>query len=174
MKPLWLLDVDGVINAVTGNPDRTVWPDWVRGEAIADGAGWRIWYSPSVVEAICRLRREGLAEIRWLTTWGHDANDELADVCGLPQLDVVEFDHEYEMHEDWWKLGAVQQIHDAEGPRPLVWTDDDLRTETRAQDWVSDRYPDRLLIAPRCHLGLTPAHLREIEAFCRSWVSVSK
>jgi hypothetical protein len=27
-RPLWLLDVEGVVNAVVKRPDRGVWRDW--------------------------------------------------------------------------------------------------------------------------------------------------
>ena len=68
--PLWLLDVDGVLNAVTGRPDRSIWPDWAYGRATADGERWAIWFSRSVIRTVVTAHEEGLAEVRWLTTWG--------------------------------------------------------------------------------------------------------
>ena len=60
--PLWLLDVDGVLNAVTGKPDRTVWPDWQHGSAGADGQSWPIWVSPTVSATVRRVHEQRLAE----------------------------------------------------------------------------------------------------------------
>jgi hypothetical protein len=35
------------------------------------------------------LHTEGLAEVCWLTTWGHAVNDDLRVVLGLPELPVA-------------------------------------------------------------------------------------
>ena len=88
-RPLWLLDVDGVLNAVTRTPDRAVWHDWVQGSAKADDRRWPITFSRSVACAVARLHETGAAEVRWLTTWGDAANEELGDLLGLPTLEVV-------------------------------------------------------------------------------------
>jgi hypothetical protein len=38
---LWLLDVDGVLNAVARRPDRSVWQDWQHGTAPPTASGGR-------------------------------------------------------------------------------------------------------------------------------------
>jgi hypothetical protein len=89
LPPLWLLDVDGVLNAVTRSPDRAIWPDWRRGRAVADGVAWSICFSPSATRAIRTLHESGLVEVRWLTTWREYANAELRRLLDLPELAVV-------------------------------------------------------------------------------------
>jgi hypothetical protein len=81
--------VDGVLNAVTSRPDPGVWPDWRRGTATADGVEWPIWFSPTVTETVARLHRAALVEVRWLTTWGEQANGELRRLLDVPAFDVV-------------------------------------------------------------------------------------
>lgn len=88
-RPLWLLDVDGVLNAVTGKPDRSVWPDWRAGVATADRQDWPIWYSRTVTETVRRVHEQGLAEVQWLTTWGAWANGSLRHLLDLPELAVA-------------------------------------------------------------------------------------
>jgi hypothetical protein len=85
--PLWLLDVDGVLNAVASQPRG--WAQWRHGEAVADGVPWPIRYAPALMRAIRRLHEHRLVECRWLTTWGDAANDELRRLLDLPPFAVV-------------------------------------------------------------------------------------
>lgn len=186
--PLWLLDVDGVLNAVTGKPDRTVWPDWSSGTATAEGRSWPIWFSPTVAGTVARLHTDGLADVRWLTSWGHDANGPLRRLLGLPALRVAGTADEQALrdaaaaasvraHADlgtaaadpltgrWWKFDIVRALHAADPTRRILWTDDDLRFETRINAWMST-HTHSLLIAPRSQLGITPKLLRQIREFC--------
>jgi len=87
--PVWLLDVDGVVNAVSRFPDPKVWDDWQSGTAVADGTEWPITFSPSVTGTIRRLHEQGLVEVRWLTTWRGNANGSLRDLLGLPEFAVA-------------------------------------------------------------------------------------
>ncbi|WP_143448553.1 HAD domain-containing protein [Kineosporia sp. A_224] len=89
LPPLWFLDVDGVVNAISAQPDPAVWSDWSTGRATVDGRPWTIRFSPTVTSTVARLHTEGLAEVCWLTTWGHAVNDDLRVVLGLPELPVA-------------------------------------------------------------------------------------
>jgi len=46
--PLWLLDVDGVLNALSARPSRATWPDWEWGTAAVHGVDWPIRFAPAV------------------------------------------------------------------------------------------------------------------------------
>lgn len=85
MRPLVLLDVDGVLNAV-GPPD-DAWPEWRRGTARAGGRAWPVRWSPGVVAAVRGW--QDTADVSWLTTWGHDANLGLRELLDLPELPVA-------------------------------------------------------------------------------------
>jgi hypothetical protein len=188
VRPLWLLDVDGVLNAVAKRPDRGVWRDWQHGQATADGVEWPIWFSPTVTGTIARLHENGVAEVRWLTTWGANANGRLRELFGMPELAVageppqVSGDHGAGSHGEavaragaepveraWWKLEAVQRIVSGEPERPVIWTDDDLDGERDAVSWVERHVPRRLLLSPRPAIGLTPRQLRAIRSYCGDW-----
>jgi hypothetical protein len=191
--PLWLLDVDGVLNAVTRTPDQAVWPDWRHGAAHAAGRAWPIAFSPSVTAAVRRLHEQGAAEVRWLTTWRRDANGDLRELLGVPAFEVVgeiepeqpspaargaAADEHVPSHgaavggrpaPEWWKLAAVRDLlARLPAERPLIWTDDDLRFRPEAVAWVRTHERSSLLVAPDTDTGLTPADLERIEAFCAS------
>jgi hypothetical protein len=187
-RPLWLLDVDGVLNAVAKRPDRGVWRDWKHGKATADGVEWPIWFSPTVTGTVARLHETGVVEVRWLTTWGAQANGELRELMGLPELAVagepphLAEDHGADSHGEavaiekaddgkvgWWKLEAVQRILADEPERPVIWTDDDLGGERDAVTWVERNVAQRLLLSPRPNTGLTPRQLRAIRSYCGDW-----
>jgi hypothetical protein len=186
MNPLWLLDVDGVLNAVTSDPDGVMWREWKQAFAEAQGRRWPICYAPAVTERIAALHNNGQVEVRWLTTWRHDANASLRHVLDLPELTVVAdasgpialTEGEASSHgaavasaygaaSGWWKLDALRQLIAREGgERPLVWTDDELAYRTEAVAWVRTNVRESLLISPVTSIGLTPRHLDEITEFC--------
>jgi hypothetical protein len=177
-RPLWLLDVDGVLNAVTGKPDRSVWPDWRQGSATAAGTAWPIWFSPTVLAALRRHVSAGV-EVRWLTTWGHEANASLRALLELPRFEVAGTmpvdpvgaeaggygSGDGRSGGTWWKADVVRRVVEAEPDRALLWTDDDLAQEPSARAWVQEHVSRSLLLAPQTHLGLTPKHLRRIAEF---------
>ena len=189
-RPLWLLDVDGVINAVGPPTDADV--EWSTGSAIANERRWPIRWSPQVVAEVRRLHESGVVEVAWLTTWGDEANDSLGDILGLPQLRVAGTrprpgelpasplpagaathaaatgaagaDHETGR---WWKLDVVRTQLAAEPKRRLVWTDDDLVWEPDVVRGLR-AFADCLLIAPDPTVGLTLDDLAAIERYCAS------
>ncbi len=195
--PVWLLDIDGVLNAVAREPDRLMWPDWQHGTAEADGVRWPICFSPSVSRTIRRLHEHRLVEVRWLTTWRSDANRQLRQLLDLPAFEVVPDaaapdsrtdyrtagtplarDAETTSHGaataayrpvegEWWKFAAVRDAVADLDGRPLIWTDDELADQPDAVAWVVDSVSDPLVIAPAPQVGLTPRHLEVIEDFCR-------
>lgn len=152
----WFLDVDGVLSPL-GRPDPAV--EWVA----ADGGDYigRVPVAKWLVERIVALHTGGLVEVRWLTSWEHDAAEVLAPAVGLPAFPV----HTAREHRaaPWWKQAVVEQ-HLANHPGRVVWTDDQVRDEHR--DELESSHPGRsLVIAPAPRYGLTPEHLDAIEAF---------
>ncbi|HEU0103973.1 MAG TPA: hypothetical protein VFR07_16780 [Mycobacteriales bacterium] len=188
MRPLVLVDVDGVLNAL-GPPDSS-WPDWQRGSATALGRSWPIRWSPSVVAAVRSWIDQ--ADVRWLTTWGHDANGGLHTLLGLPELPVAGTHADVaapgagaapgaadagqpalagvtpaapdELSGRWWKFDIVRLLLQAEPARRLVWLDDDLARSEPVRAWTR-AHTDCLLIAPDPRTGLVGPHLRSVERF---------
>lgn len=166
MKPLWLLDVDGVLNAVTREPVLSEWDDMTLTRASANGRSWPIWYSPALIARINALVEMDRVEVRWLTTWTHDAAQHLSPVIGLDGAEWGVVERRPPTSYRWWKLEAAQRVMDEEGVRPLVWTDDDLRYERLAMHWLNAEVEHYMAISPKPHIGLTPRHLDAIEAYC--------
>jgi hypothetical protein len=167
-RPVWLLDVDGVLNAIATQPDRTVWPadQWLRTTAEAQGSDWPILAARPVLDLIREVHEQGLAEVRWHTTWQQHAVKTLAPALDLPEFPVQDdlgavdgyFDDESgTVRYRWWKRPAAEHVVQVEGRR-LIWTDDDISTHRSQLDALAEH----LLIAPQTRLGLTPRHLRQI------------
>ncbi|WP_431881714.1 hypothetical protein [Micromonospora chalcea] len=181
-KPVWLLDVDGVINAISENPDGAIWPKgrWRHLTARCSGIDWPILAATPVVEFIAATHESGRTEVRWHTTWQHEAN-ALGELLGLPEFavqDCPEFYPERQLaggaapvgvRNTWWKLPAAERVVGEES-RPLIWTDDDIDREIgwRGRDRNLRSLGRVLTISPRQHIGLTPKHLRSIDEFIDS------
>ena len=183
-RPLVLLDVDGVLNAVAGHLS-SAWDDWRSGVATAEGRTFPIHWSPTVVQAVRSWL--DVADVHWLTTWGHDANASLRHLLELPELPVAgTYDEPAEGAPDregathaavapaapdpltgrWWKFDVVRRVVRNEPARPIVWIDDDLTAQDDVREWMR-REASCLLVAPSPFSGLTPANLSSIDAYLR-------
>ncbi|MEU8003466.1 hypothetical protein AB0B66_20105 [Catellatospora sp. NPDC049111] len=177
--PIWLLDIDGVINAVTDLPDRRVWRghQWVRTAAASnEDIEWPILAATPVLDFLRRVHEQGRAEIWWHSTWQHNSVN-VGTALGLPSwpvrdcpefvsMDAVLASPLVTRKHTWWKLPAALRVLD-EG-RPLLWTDDDVRHQLRAAD--TRRWGNRaLVLAPPVQAGLTPRQLRRIDRWLRRW-----
>ena len=185
-RPLVLLDVDGVLNALAAGG---AWDDWQVGQAVAGGRTFRIQWSPSVVARVLRWT-EG-AEVQWLTTWGHDANSSLRHLLTMPELPVAgTYDGDVEVGEPvpspseshsgvapaapdaltgrWWKFDVVRRLVRSEPERPLVWIDDDLLGAADMVQWTS-AHARSLLVVPDPTSGLTADDLDAVDGFLDQW-----
>ncbi|GIH07355.1 hypothetical protein Rhe02_54220 [Rhizocola hellebori] len=176
--PVWLLDVDGVVNACSRKPDGSVWPkdQWLSGKAQNRDGEFPILWAQPVVDFIRDVHESGRAEVRWHTTWQKDAA-AIEALCGLPAFEVAvapEFDAAVtyaaeairEGRPDWWKLPSAERVVRDE-KRPLVWTDDDITYSLKRYDADAGlrAYSPALLVSPNDRTGLTPKHLRRIGDF---------
>ena len=84
MRPLILLDVDGVVNDL--GAARGVSRRWVCD--VVRSHGYDLYvpdFMPSLIGHLARV-----AEVWWCTTWRHRANDELAAHLGVGPFPVVD------------------------------------------------------------------------------------
>lgn len=173
-KPVWLLDVDGVINACSRELPTNNHPEdtWNSVHCAAMGAIWPITWSTVVRDFL--LDAHERVEIRWHTTWQHDAQT-IADALSLPEWEVQPAPEFYSRHSmyggwggspsSWWKMGGALDVVNNE-KRPLIWTDDDL-SNFEVDRFLSLKTSDvpTILVTPDTTCGLTANQLRSISAF---------
>lgn len=156
--PIWLLDVDGVLNAFGL---RT--PPGPELRTFKSANGYMIIYHVELLKRLTALHESGRVEVRWLTTWEEQADEFLAEELGLPRNLKVEGRMPYDSYgSEWWKLTAARALYD-EGHR-LIWTDDELDIWMESITWLDTTDPDQLLsYAPREDIGLTHEFLDQVE-----------
>lgn len=168
-KPLWLLDIDGVINAAVGTDGKIpthAWPRdvWTDDRAMGQTREWRILAAAPVVELIRSVHEQGRAEIRWHTTWQSQAAN-VAKVLDLPEFAVEhapEYDWDEERHRaQWWKLPAVWR--EVANGRRILWTDDDASYYLTTEQKIRLRQAHVQIVSPSFTEGLCKKHLRIID-----------
>lgn len=161
-RPLWFMDVDGVLNCY---PQPTfdqlmASQDWA--DAVVNR--YKIWWRPSLVSFIHRMVDEGLVQPIWLTTWITKARTELAPALGLPDFPAVE-DMAGDLYpgQAWWKWQRVKALAPASGH--FLWTDDQLTGPVRG--FATARFPQACFPTPVSNPGLTVEDEHTIEAYLR-------
>lgn len=160
--PVWLLDVDGVVNVARpgwGGPPRRslVWAD-------SEAVGYQVRWAPPLTDRIRALHHAGVVEVRWCTTWCPEAG-KLERLWRLPPL-VRSLDADpMPRGSGCWplKLAAARAVLAA--GRRLVWTDDEALPATGPDRDTLTADGRVLLIAPRPSRGLQPPDLDRIAAF---------
>jgi hypothetical protein len=161
VKPVWLLDVDGVINAY-----RAGWwharPSIVQVWSTADAYDYRIRYEPRLVDAVREVHERGLAEVTWCTTWCSDAG-ALEEALGLPELPRAFTAPIKGAAACEAKIDAARRV--VASGRLLVWTDDVEvgHHSGECAAWVEAG--KALVIAPDESRGLRPGHVRRIRGY---------
>lgn len=124
MKPLLLLDVDGVLSPYL-MPRR--WPGFTEHRFTLtgheDAGSAPVYLNPRHGPMLLEFAARHDVELVWATLWCHDANRHIAPLIGLPELPVIEFDLN-DLRD--WKYPQVQQFA---GDRPLAWLDDEFGLE---------------------------------------------
>jgi HAD domain in Swiss Army Knife RNA repair proteins len=164
------LDVDGVL-APWGQPSKKA-AGYRRVDTHPAGTQWahprrplQVWLHPSHGALLLGLAADLTAELVWLTSWNHHANDWIAPAIGLPPLPVINVAPPAGVRPatQHWKRPAVAEW--AAG-RPLAWLDDEFQADDAR--WAADRTAARqrtLLVNVNEHHGFCAMHA----AFVRSW-----
>lgn len=130
MRPLCLIDVDGVLNCISGiDVDDSHWE-----VPVFEAEGYEIRVPRGTRDRLAHLALR--FEMVWATSWESDADTYL-----LTTLDV---DEERWPSIDWTSTaapaGETWKLHDVRlfvGSRPCVWIDDDLHAD--AYQWAEER-----------------------------------
>lgn len=185
-KPVLLLDVDGVVNAMSKQAPTHVWPAkvWQRAKIRAsNGMEYPFLWAIPVVEWLTRLHESGDVDIRWHTTWQHEAM-RVGERLGLPEFTVLECPEFAEARRNgsalvarllreglprWWKYPAAERVLSDEGSR-MIWIDDDIdyQISAGARRTLKSVYNVEL-VCPGERTGLLPKHMLRVEAVILDW-----
>ncbi len=166
--PIWLLDVDGVLNA-----DRPGWSAAPRSRKLTvpyveprtgftTFQTFRLRWAPMLITRIKQLHAAGRAELRWCTTWCPEA-DQLERLWGFPPLARAWTEDLYGFRAVEAKRAAAREVLAA--GRRLIWTDDDAFPRTGELVDELTAGGRALLIKPDGRRGLQPADMDDIETF---------
>ncbi len=159
---MWLLDVDGVLNAAGPGWDET--PG--QGVAFVGEVGYRLRWAPALVRRIAALHTSGGVEVRWATTWV-DHITQVESLLHLPPLATAFNDIDVVNAEEAAarKAQAALDVVEVER-RPLIWTDDSAIPRSGSLlDRLDLAGMPVLLIAPGSRHGLQPEDLAAIDDF---------
>jgi hypothetical protein len=167
--PVWLLDIDGVLNALARGPVRDSWPpdSWTQHVIRAEIPNMGLMVLPILVaEPVLDFVRKAVdsdgVEVRWHSTWRTAAMTDLAPMLDLPHIPISVAPEWTQRPAGWWKLPAAQRV--VASGRRLVWTDDDIARYPGELGDLETR-EDALLISPDPETGLSPADLDRISRF---------
>lgn len=161
MKPVWFLDIDGVINSWPTPPEESPWE--FQKKYIN---GYPIWWANEVVEFI-NATHSDRAEIQWLTTWETDANVHFAPGVGITHRFEVQ-PRTYEGWDRWWKAERMQMFREANPDTPIIWTDDEIYDYLEVRSVKALVGENALVINPWHYMGLTSESLKMIDEFIDS------
>jgi hypothetical protein len=160
----WFLDIDGVLNVIGRAPHSPQdWPRFIR-KAVhnSDWMAWPFCYSPDLMDLINLLVFRRLIQVRWLTTWEHDAYKAVAPQLGLHVGHILGGIDHGRAEAGWWKLRVVQQFREGK-QGPFVWTEDEIKEHLQARVMVNSlpSLSGRVVACDETR-GLTPAQFARI------------
>lgn len=151
---IWLLDIDGVINA-----SKAGWSSApFSGNAYYKGYSYRMRWAPQLIQRICRLHDSGSVTILWATSWCGET-DRLEQLFKLPALGSAWSMRMYGEDKEAAALNVV------ESGKRLVWTDDEFTPTSGPLYDTLTADGKSLLIRPKANRGLRPEHLDQIDQF---------
>ncbi|MEV4569292.1 HAD domain-containing protein [Nonomuraea sp. NPDC049419] len=163
MKPLLLLDVDGVLNPMC-RPS----PDFRPYRCTIGAEVYTVYLNPRHGRRLLELALATGSELAWATTWEHHANEWIAPRVGLPSLPVIAVppDTPPSEHGEMFKTPHVAAYA---GRRPFVWFDDQVWAEDEEYLRVHQGLTDFLLVHVDPARGLTSRDL----GMAQEWLTLS-
>lgn len=159
-RPLWLLDIDGVLRAFDADPD------WPESPVTRTRDYLSVKFAPSLIHWIQDLVREDAVDIVWSTTWCGRI-ERMLDIFDLPGWNAHAGKPCTTEAWDFYvngpeavmiKLASVQAAIDS--GRPVIHTDDHVAVNFDA--------PNYLAIRPDSERGLSQEHMLRIAEFIKS------
>lgn len=175
-KPLWLLDIDGVINSPLRKLPTDVWPEdqWLIKEVWALQGKWPIHMAIPVRDLIVHVHEAGLAEIRWHTTWQQAANN-VSDAFDLPHFPIQDApEAAWYRQREWWKLPTVfRELLKTNGSRRILWTDNDIDSELSPEQKATLKAGGCTLLCPNSGTGFNSQDLQALTEFLTTTVGAA-
>lgn len=162
MKPVLLVDVDGVISLWGFSSDRRPEGAFVSVDGIPH------FLSQAAGRHLLDLART--FDLVWCTGWEEKADEHLPAALGVPSgLPFLRFDDHVPAGTTMpghWKLGAIDEFL---GDRPAAWIDDAFNDACHA--WAARRSAPTLLVRTSPDAGLTGAHADELRGWAATVVN---
>ncbi|SDI57595.1 HAD domain-containing protein [Nonomuraea jiangxiensis] len=152
MRPLLLLDVDGVLNPMRGPS-----PDFRAYRCLIGSEVYTVHLNPRHGRRLLDLALTTGSELVWATTWEDHANDWIAPRIGLPSLPVIPMSPE--APSEFGEMFKTPHVAAYAGRRPFVWFDDQVWAEDEEYLRVHRGLADFLLVHVDPRIGLTSRHL---------------
>lgn len=188
MAAIWLLDFDGVINAISARGGRSYWGDWrsaaidhPEGELTRSGRPVRVplLWSETVVATVAAAVAAGI-DVHWLSTWREHTATLPSVIPGLPALPYLDEsilgpaasgldDPIPRTYCGAWKV-TVAKAFVPEGV-PLLWTDDALNIDMLSAPWRRNRTGPTTFIRPRQATGFVQREIHEIDGWIERFAS---
>lgn len=182
-RPLWLLDFDGVLNAISKRGMNTGWHTWNTASVKSplpgeDNVHYPLLWASETVQAVADAHDAGVRVV-WLTTWREHTALLPPLMNGLPSdlefwdEDTVlaaggKLDPMLQLNQQWKYDTARQLVPDGV---PVLWTDDNLPYILRkGARWASSRPGGTTSIAPTQTLGLSKRQTFEVNEWVRDAV----
>src|SRR5262249_58165356 len=151
MRPLILLDVDGVLNISSSIPDDASSSGILL---LAGSRGAHVIVRDDLRSALDRLALAG--DLVWASGWNEGAPALFAKL--VPWVSAIP-------HLTFETVGTVVEklpiVRDYVGDRSVAWIDDRIPDE--AWTWAEERSPATLLVPVDPLFGLVPAHTELVE-----------
>lgn len=183
-RPVWLLDFDGVLNAIASRGMKSGWDTWKQARIPSPlpdepDVTYPILWAPEAVSVVADAVNAGVRVV-WLTTWREDTYLLPLTLTELPDPDLMEvwdedtakaagarLDPLRMLGQDWKPTVARALLPD---DVPLLWTDDNLHFFLLREDrsWLDSRKGSSELIAPSSSLGLSRKQVKSI----REWIDL--
>jgi hypothetical protein len=157
-KPVLFVDIDGVISLWGFEPNAR--PAGVFHNI--DG----VMHFLSSAAGIHLLGLIDRFELVWCSGWEEKANEHLPHALALPgQLPFLSFERSPGRTHGHWKVAAIEAYA---GPhRPLAWIDD--AHDDACHAWAAGRGGPTLLVATTPAIGLSAAHVEDLNAWADAW-----
>lgn len=160
LRPLVLIDVDGVLNVVATSAERRrlcYHEGWRQKRVELPVGAFRLFWNPESAPLLRRLAQETGAELAWGTTWEEYANIVVSPLVGLPELPVcpvADFPHKANGVVPWTQ------------GRPFVWFDDEPDAAEVTAALAGDQ--PHLVVPVDEAAGLTAEHTETARAWLAS------